>query len=214
MAKITVIGGTGYAGSNIVAAAARHGHEVAALSRTAPTDPVSGVVYVQGSVLDHGVLALAFEGTDVVISALAPRGEIAGRMLEIVEKLEGLSASTGIRLGVIGGAGSLLVAPGGPKLIDTDGFPEEFRAEAVEMEDVLTQLQNAASSSDWFYVSPPAGFGSYAVGELTGTWRVGGDILLVDDNGQTTISGADFGEVVVAEIETPVHSRQRFTVAY
>ncbi|UFS60587.1 NAD(P)-dependent oxidoreductase [Subtercola endophyticus] len=214
MANITVIGGTGYAGRHITAAASRRGHTVTVLTRTAPSAPLDGVSYLQGDVFDDVVLAQAFHGADVVIAALSPRGELTGRMLAAVTALERLSASTHTRLGVVGGAGSLFVAPGGPTLSGTEEFPDEFKAEAAEMHVVLDYLRGENIDADWFYISPPAGFGDFAVGEYTGTWRVGDEILLVDEDGQSTISGADFGEVFITEIETPEHHNQRFTVAY
>ena len=214
MANITVIGGTGYAGRNIVAAAARHGHTVTALSRKTPAEPTVGVSYVQGDVLDESVLAKGVEGADVVITALSPRGELTGKMLETVTRLERLAASSGVRLGVVGGAGSLFAFPGGPRVSETPDFPEAFQKEAAEMQAGLDYLRSDQATADWFYVSPPAGFGDFAPGELTGTWRTGDDVLLVDEGGNTTISGADFGEVFIAEVEAPAHHRQRFTVAY
>ena len=48
MSRITVIGGTGYAGSAIVAEAAARGHQVTALSRSLPGAPIPNVTYVQG----------------------------------------------------------------------------------------------------------------------------------------------------------------------
>jgi putative NADH-flavin reductase len=64
------------------------------------------------------------------------------------------------------------------------------------------------------YVSPAGGFGSYAPGEATGQYRVGGDILITDENGKSEISAADLAKAFVDEIENPVHRRERFTVAY
>src|SRR3546814_18460294 len=66
----------------------------------------------------------------------------------------------------------------------------------------------------WFLVSPAIVFGSHAPGDATGHYRVGGDVVLRDDNGVSAISGADLAVAVVAEVEKPVHHRQRFTVAY
>jgi putative NADH-flavin reductase len=213
MVNIAVLGGTGYVGGNIVAAAVRRGHSVTAYSRHAAPQPLAGATYVQASVLDDDVLVAAFDGADAVICALAPRGELEGRLLGVVERLESLSASRGIRLGVMGGAGSLLVTPAGPKLSDTDGFPDEFKAEAAEMEAVLTSLREHSSASDWFYVSPAASFGPWAPGEATGSYRIGGDVLLTDSSGESNLSGADLGDAFIAEIETPAHHRQRFSVA-
>lgn len=214
MAKITVLGGTGYAGSSIVAAAKRRGHAVIAYSRNVPAATLPGVAYVQGSVLDKAMLDKAFQGADIVITSIPPRGDLAGKILQLVTELEARSAATGTRLGVVGGAASLLVALGGPKVGDTPGFPEEYKPEAAEMEAALSYLQNNGTKSDWFYISPPGGFGSFAVGEFTGKYRVGDDVLLVAANGQSTISGADFGDAVVDEVEKHAHVRKRFTVGY
>ncbi|WP_428833562.1 NAD(P)-dependent oxidoreductase, partial [Pseudoclavibacter helvolus] len=113
-----------------------------------------------------------------------------------------------------GGAGSLFGAEGGPRLADTDGFPEPVKPEAAEMAGVLDDLRASAPELDWFYVSPAAAFGSWAPGEATGDYRVGGDILLTDANGDSNISGADFAAAILTEIETPAHRRARFGVAY
>ncbi|ROR97698.1 hypothetical protein EDD28_2303 [Salana multivorans] len=214
MSRITVLGGTGYAGGHIVRAAAARGHDVTSISRALPADQVAGVRYVTGSVLDDAVLASAVADAEVVISALAPRGELVGRVRPVLATLAGLAGDAGVRLGVIGGAGSLLVAPGGPRLADTASFPEAFKEEAAEMSAVLDDLRAREDDLDWFYVSPAAGFGSYAPGEATGTYRLGDDVLLADADGTSAISGADLADAVVTEIETPAHHRRRFTVAY
>ena len=118
------------------------------------------------------------------------------------------------RLLVVGGAGSLQVTEGGPRLVDTPEFPAAFKDEALSHADVLTALRETSDDIDWFYVSPAAGFGSYAPGEATGTYRVGGDVLLTDASGTSFISGADFALAFVDEIEQGRHHRERFTAAY
>ena len=85
---------------------------------------------------------------------------------------------------------------------------------ALSRADVLTALRETSDDVDWFYVSPAAGFGSYAPDEVTGTCRVGGDVLLTDASGTSFISGADFALAFVEEIEQGRHHRERFTVAY
>lgn len=216
MARITVLGGTGYAGSNIVAVAKDRGHEVVAYSRNAPKAPLAGVDYRQGDLTDAEVLAEAVGGTDVVVSALSPRGDLAepGKLRNIEKRVAELAAANGVRFGVVGGAGSLLVAPDGPALFTTPDFPADYLAEAEELAGVLDDLRSAPEDLDWFYVSPAAGFGALAPGAATGKYRVGIDVLLVDANGVSDISGADFALAVVDEIEKPQHRRSRFTVAY
>ncbi|MBF4460086.1 MULTISPECIES: NAD(P)-dependent oxidoreductase [unclassified Pseudoclavibacter] len=214
MAKITILGGTGYAGSHLVRAAAAAGHEVTSFSRSRPAEPIHGVSYVNGSVLEDGTLEHAIDGAEVIVSALAPRGELEGSTRGLLAKAAELAASKGVRFGVIGGAGSLFVAEGGPRLFDTEGFPDAVKPEASEMAGVLDDLRASAPELDWFYVSPAAAFGAWAPGEATGEYRIGGDVLLTDANGDSNISGADFAAAIVAEIDTPTHRRARFGVAY
>lgn len=214
MARITIIGGTGYAGALIVAEAASRGHEVTSISRALPDEKIDGVTYVEGSVTDADIRARAVQDADVVYSAISPRGDMEGRTRQALADLAGAAQQAGVRLGITGGAGSLLVAEGGPRLSDTDDFPDAFKTEAAEMAAVLDDLRASDASLDWFYVSPAAGFGAFAPGEKTGTFRVGGDVLLADADGNSFISGADFATAVVDEIEQPAHRRTRFSVAY
>ncbi|MFD1713168.1 NAD(P)-dependent oxidoreductase [Amnibacterium flavum] len=213
MARITVLGGTGYAGGHIVQEAAARGHQVTSYSRNAPENPVDGVTYETGSVLEHDVLAAAVADTDAVIDALSPRGDMAGKLEGIVNDLVNLLEGTSTRLGVVGGASSLLVSEGGPRLIDTAPPAPEVADEIQTGITVLQLLSDYTGQVDWFYVSPAALFGSWAPGEATGTYRTSDDILLVDDEGISQISGADFAKAIVDEIETPSHHQSRFHVA-
>lgn len=216
MARITVLGGTGYAGSNIVTTAAAKGHQVVSYSRNPPSEPVAGVEYRTGDLLDDTLLASAVADADVIVSALSPRGDLegAGKLRSLESAVADLARAGSVRFGVVGGAGSLLVAEGGPRVADTESFPAAFKAEADEMGGVLEDLRASDPSLDWFLLSPAGGFGPWAAGEATGSYRLGGDILLVDDQGDSTISGADFADAFVTEIEQPAHRRARFTVAY
>ncbi len=214
MARISVIGGTGYAGGAIVRAAAGRGHEVTAMARTAPAEPVEGVRYLQGDARDESAVKAVIDGADVVVHALAPRGDLAGRLPEVAANVARMVRDAGGRLGVVGGAGSLRV-PGTQILVmHTPDFPAEFRAEAAEMGTILADLRASDESLDWFFVSPAGTFGPWAAGEHTGTFRLGGDELLADAAGNSFISGADFAHAFVDEIERPTHRRERFTVAY
>lgn len=214
MARITVLGGTGYAGSHIVREGVARGHEMLAVSRTAPESPLDGVSYVSGDVLDQDFLNDLAAKSEVLVMALSPRGDMQGKVVAAAEGLITAAAEAGVRLGVIGGAGALKVSEDGPRLIDTDGFPEEVKPESFEMLDVLEKLQASDGALDWFYIHPAAGFGSFNPGERRGTYRVGGEVLLTDDAGNSDISGADFALAILDEIEKPVHRRRRFSAAY
>ena len=214
MARIGVFGGTGYTGGHLVAEATRRGHTVTSVSRNLPDEQQAGVTYLSGSLLDQATRKEALASSDVVVVAVAPRGDMAGSVRDGIAALAAEAEQAGVRLGVVGGAGSLHVTDGGPRLFDTPEFPAEYRPESVEMADALDQLRKAPESLDWFYICPPAGFGGYAPGEPRGAYRVGGDVLLTDDQGNSFIGGADFATAVVDEIERPAHRRSRFTVAY
>lgn len=213
MTQVTVIGGSGYAGSHIVEAAAVRGLEVRSLSRNEVAEQIANVQYEQGSLTNPEDRARALEGADVVIVAASPRGDMAGKLRPAIAELASEAAAAGVRLGVVGGAGSLQQYAGGPLVVEGD-FPDEVKPEAMEMAGVLDDLRAAPESLDWFLVSPAGEFGAWVPGEFRGEYRVGGDVLLTDADGKSTISGADFGVAVVDEIETPQHRRRRFTVAY
>ena len=212
MARIAIIGGTGYAGSHIAAEAARRGHRVVSVARTVPAERAEGVVYIEGTILDVPTLLELLGVVAVVVQPLAPRGDWAGTGRPATTELF-RALPDGVRLGVVGGAGGSLVSPGGPRVIDS-GFPEEFKAEALEAIGILEDLQADTSGKDWFFVHPAGSFGAWNPGERTGVYRTGGDVIVTDEAGESFISGPDFGIAFVDEIEDPQHSRQRFTVGY
>ncbi|MDR3106647.1 MAG: NAD(P)H-binding protein, partial [Bifidobacteriaceae bacterium] len=178
MATITILGGTGYAGSALVAEAARRGHQVRSISRKVPdaADQVKDVAYLAGTVTDPVFLESVVVESDAVIAALSPRGPMLGQVRIVDDGLVGLADKFGFRLGVIIGAGSLRTEPGGPRLADLPSFPEAFKAEALEMAAVLADLEASPIGVDWFAVSPAPGFGAFAPGETLGRYRVGQDV--------------------------------------
>ncbi|GAA3657681.1 NAD(P)-dependent oxidoreductase [Microbacterium marinilacus] len=213
MARIAVIGGTGYAGGHIVKEAAGRGHTVVSVARKVPSERVEGVTYLEGSLLDPTGLLAELQGVETIVIAVAPRGDMAGQTRPAIGQLvAALPADT--RIGVIGGAGGSLVAEGGPRLIDAGEFPDDFKPEARELIGVLEDLEASDGDVDWFFVHPAAGFGGFAPGERTGSYRTGGDVLVTDADGGSYISGEDLAVAVVDEIESPRHRRARFTVGY
>lgn len=216
MSRITVLGGTGYAGAAIVAEAARRGHQVTSVSRTAPTDPVAGVDYVTGSALDAAVLDQVVPGRDVVISALSPRGDMAGKVEDVLREVTRRVEGTPTRVAHVGGASSLLTEPGGPRLWDVthEHIPADVKPEVVTGLNILDELRSTPESVDWFYVSPPEKFGSWEATPVKGTYRLGGDVLLRDEDGVSTISAADLALAILDEIEKPAHRRKRFTAIH
>ena len=213
MARIAVIGGTGYAGRNIVAEGVRRGHTVVSVARSVPAERVPHATYIEQSLLDVPSLAAELEGVDVVVIAVPARGDMLGKVRPAVAELVASLPPT-VRVGVIGGAGGSLVAEGGPRLIDGEGFTEEYKPEAFEAIGILEDLEATPASRDYFYIHPAGGFGVWNPGERTGEYRDGGDVIVTDDAGESYISGPDLAVAVIDEIENPRHRRERFTVGY
>ncbi len=215
MTSIVVLGGTGYAGSAISREALSRGIAVTAVARdTSKVEAVEGLTPAQGDAFDADFVAEVTAGADVIVVALNAVQADGSELKDKFQPILDAAAAAGARLGIIGGAGSLRVADGGPALYDTPDFPDAFRAEARSHGQILESLRSGGTDVDWFYVSPAASFGGYNPGERRGTYRTTDDVLLTDADGSSDISGEDFAIAFVDEIETPKHHRVRFGVAY
>lgn len=214
MARISIIGATGYAGTALVAEAARRGHQVTAYSRTLPEQRLDGVTYVSLDVLEDGALDRAVADADVVLDTLSPRGALEGELERVHLGLATQADAAGVRFGVLGGAGSSLVAEGGPRVMDGPGFPAFALPEANVAATTLDDLRQTPESLDWFMISPAASFGAYNPGETRGEYRTGGDVLVVAADGTSSLSAGDLAIAFVDEVERPAHRRERFTVGY
>jgi putative NADH-flavin reductase len=215
MTTIAIIGGTGYAGGAIRDEALRRGHIVVSVSRKGG-DPAGkpGLISREGNVHDPALVDHMAVEADVLVVAIRAAAQDGVRLADVIGSVAKTAATHSTRLGVVGGAGSLYVTEGGPRVVDLPAFPEAHKGEALGQADTLAVLRETAPDVDWFYLSPAASFGSYAPGEATGHYRVGGDLLLTDADGNSNISGADYARAFVDEIEQPAHRRQRFSVAY
>ncbi|TCI97554.1 NAD(P)H-binding protein [Aeromicrobium sp. IC_218] len=213
MSSITVIGGTGYAGSAIVREAAARGHQVTSVSRNLPEQRVDGVTYETGSVQDDATVAKAAQADVLVVATHAdlPDGP---NLDELTPGIAAAAKQHGATLAFVGGAGSSFVAEGGPRVIETPDFPDAFKPEASAHARVLEWLEANGEGLDWFYVSPAGGFGAYAPVEKKGTYRTGGDVLVVAEDGSSTLGADDLALAFVDEIEQANHRGARFTVGY
>lgn len=215
MTTVAIFGGTGYAGGAIAAEAVNRGLSVISISRHPDAEaPAPGADVRQGNVHDATLVDQVAAEADVIVVSIRHAAEDGVGLIDALPALAASIAKHGKRLGWVGGAASLYVAEGGPRLLDTPEFPEMFKGEAGSAANVLEALRADTTGVDWFFVSPAAGFGSYNPGVATGAYRVGGDLLLTDADGKSEISGADFALAFVDEITSPKHHRARFTVAY
>jgi putative NADH-flavin reductase len=124
--------------------------------------------------------------------------------------LDGLRKAGVRRLVVVGGAGSLEVAPG-VRIVDLPEFSDAYKPEALAQAALLDLLRDNADDLEWTYISPGA---TIEPGERTGVYRVGGDQLLLDDDGNSRVSAEDYAIALVDELEKGENIRRRITVAY
>lgn len=209
--KIALFGATGMVGSRIAAEAARRGHEVSALVRQPERVAAAPNVHAaHADLLDAASVAAAVRGHDVVASAYAPPKEQLGDLLIASRALvDGVRAAGLKRLVVVGGAGSLEVAPG-KHLVDTEGFPDAYKAIALAHREAFDYYRTV-SDIDWTFFAPAA---IIAPGERTGTFRTGSDTLIADAKGESRISAEDYAIAFVDELEQGRFIRQIATVAY
>ena len=202
--KIALIGATGQVGSRILAEALRRGHQVTAIARHPEAlGPQPALTALSLDVVDGAKLAAALAGHDALIIAVK-YSLVDPRPLVEAARHSGIA-----RLLVVGGAGSLQVAPG-VDLVDTPDFPAPHKGEARAARDFLNLLR-PESALDWSFLSPSA---LLQPGQRTGQFRIGADQLLVDAKGASSISIEDLALALVDELESPKHSRRRFTVGY
>lgn len=201
--KVALIGASGNAGTRILKELVSRGHEVTAIARHPEKIEAGPKVRVkEGDVFDKAGLAALLKGHDAVVSAVRFTASDPQLLVDAVR------ASGVQRYLVVGGAGSLEVAPGS-KLIDTPQFPAAYKPEAGKGGEFLDLLRKV-DDLDWTFLSPSALF---VAGERTGKFRLGKDQLLTGDQG-SRISFEDYAVALVDEIERPSHIRQRFTVGY
>lgn len=207
--NIAIIGATGKAGKLILKEAADRGHNVTAIVRNASKLEDKSLNVLEKDVLDLTVSDI--EGFDVVVNAFgAPAGK-ENLHVEVGQALIAiLKDAPNTRLIVVGGAGSLFTDESKTlRLVDSPGFPDEYKATAMNQGQNLQDLQ-ASSGIQWTFLSPAAFFNPE--GARTGTYQSGQDVMIMNSEGNSYISYADYAIALVDEIENAKHKNERFTV--
>lgn len=207
--NIAIIGATGKAGKLILKEAADRGHNVTAIVRNASKVEDKSLNVLEKDVLDLTVSDI--EGFDVVVNAFgAPAGK-ENLHVEVGQALIAiLKDAPNTRLIVVGGAGSLFTDESKTlRLVDSPGFPDEYKATAMNQGQNLQDLQ-ATSGIQWTFLSPAAFFNPE--GARTGTYQSGQDVMIMNSEGNSYISYADYAIALVDEIENAKHKNERFTV--
>jgi putative NADH-flavin reductase len=211
--KIAIFGAGGRIGSRIVDEALNRGHDVTAVVRNPEnyTKIHAHLKVAKGDLFNSQDVETGAFDQDAVVSAYSPAaGTPASTITEVaIPLINGLKQAHVKRLIIVGGAGSLEVAPG-KQLVDTPDFPEDYKAVSLAHREAL-KIYQKQKDLDWTFACPSA---EIMPGERTGKFRTGTNQLLTDANGKSFISMEDFAVAIMDEIETPMHIQSIFTVGY
>jgi hypothetical protein len=226
--KIGVLGATGVIGGRVVVEAVDRGHDVTAFTRSSariPAEP-GAVHWTVTDPRDPARLSDDLGGLDVLVNAINAGNDIPETIANADAfpataraLLTAMEALPRLRLIVIGGAGSLEVAPG-KRVVDIEGFADNLPAALGVPVDYVRTVRShiealnlyRLSDRNWTYVSPSAGL--VQPGKRTGRFRIGGDQLLIQEDGTSAISADDLAVAVLDEAEQPRFVQRRFTVGY
>lgn len=206
--KIVLYGATGKAGSRILTELESRGHQVTAAVRN-PAKLPANVAGKQDDLSDVNHTAQTIAGADAVVSAYGPPADNTDLLVGATKMLADAMRLAGVpRLIVVGGAGSLEVAPG-VTLLASGKLPSRVVPIATSHTKALEVLRG--SGINWTCLSPA---GSFQPGERTGKFRLGKDSLIVGADGQSRISMEDYAIALADELEKPAHERARFAIGY
>jgi len=213
--KQAIIGASGFVGTQLLQEALQRGHEVTAIVRDTSKIRMQHpkLAVKSADVNDTDKLAEILKGHDAVLSAYNAgwqNPDLYHDFLNGSRSIEAATAKAGVkRLLVVGGAGSLEVAPG-VQLVDTPQFPEEWKQGALSARDYLGELKQN-ETLDWTFLSPAI---ILQPGARTGHYRTGTDNPVFSEKGESTISAADLAVALEDEAEKGQFIRRRFTVGY
>lgn len=216
MKKTALIGASGFVGSAILKELLSRGYHVEALVRNPENVKVENtrLTVKKVDVADTKALASDLKGYDTVISAYNTgwtNPDIYNLTLQNYPRIvEAAKEASVKRLLIVGGAGTLFCAPG-LRVVDSGVIPAEIMDGVKSLGKFYLDTLNNEKSIDWVFFSPA---GSLEPGEATGTYRLGKDDLIVDNEGKSRITVGDYAKAMVDELENPSHHQERFTIGY
>jgi len=216
--NIALIGASGFVGTAILKEALDRGHSVKAIVRNPQNVTIKDdqITLVKADILDSEQVKNAVAGTDAVISAYNPgwsNPDIYEEFLKGSASIQAGTKESGVkRYIVIGGAGSLEVAPG-VQAVDTADFPAAIKPGASAARDYQRILKDE-KELDWTFFSPAFEMHQGTSGVRTGVYRTGLDNPVFNEEGRSILSVEDLALVIIDELENPKHIKERFTAAY
>lgn len=216
MKNVVIIGASGFVGTAIVEEALTRGYQVKGIVRNPEKVTISNpnLKLIKADIMDAESLTELLKGEESVISAYNPgwtNPEIYDDTLKGYTSILKAAKNAGVkRLLIVGGAGSLYVAPN-VRVMDTSTFPQEILPGVKGLAKVLTDFLLPEKDIDWVFFSPA---GNIFPGERTAKFRLGKDDLIVDNDGNSNISVQDYAVAMIDELENAKHHQERFTIGY
>lgn len=216
--RIALIGASEFVGTAVLKEALNRKHQVTAIARNPEKITIEdeNIKKVKADVFDVDALAAVLKGHDITISTYNPgwtNPDIYKEFLKGAKAIQGAAKKSGVkRLLVVGGAGSLYVAPD-TQLIDTLQFPAEWKPGALAAREYLDIIKKE-KELDWTFLSPAIEMHKGTSGNRKGTYRKGLENPVFDATGRSVISVEDMAIAIIDEAEQAAHIRERFTVAY
>ncbi|MCD8179151.1 MAG: NAD(P)H-binding protein [Tannerellaceae bacterium] len=216
MKNVVLIGASGFVGSAILDELLGRGYQVTAIVRNPDKITVKSpnLQVVKADASDTATITAVSKGKEAVISAYNPgwkNPDIYAETLDVYPKIVEAVKEAGVkRLQIVGGAGTLFVAPG-VRVMDSGVIPDEIMGGVKSLGAFYLNTLTKEKDIDLVFFSPA---GSFVPGERTGEYRLGKDDLIVDANGKSTISVQDYAKAMVDELEQQNHHQERFTIGY
>ncbi len=197
--KIVLIGASGFVGSALLNEALNRGFEVTAVVRHPEKIKIENenlkVVKADVSAFNPG-----WNNPDIY-------DETIKVYLTIIDGVKKAGVN---RFLMVGGAGSLFIAPG-LRLMDSGEVPENILPGVKALGEFYLNFLKKEKEIDWVFFSPAA---DMRPGVRTGRYRLGKDDMIVDIVGNSHISVEDYAAAMIDELEYPKHHQERFTIGY
>ena len=216
MKKVVLIGASGFVGSAILNEALNRDFHVTAVVRNPDKIKIENehLVVKKADVSSLDEVYGVCKGADAVISAFNPGWDNPNIYDETIKvyltRIDGVKKSGVNRFLMVGGAGSLFIAPG-LRLVDSGEVPEKLLPGVKALSDFYLNFLKKEKEIDWVFFSPAA---DMAPGVRTGRYRLGKDDMVVDVVGNSHISVQDYAAAMIDELEKPAHHQERFTIGY
>lgn len=214
--NIVLIGASGFVGSAILNEALNRDFKVTAVTRHPENIQIrsENMKVVKADVSSLDAVTEVCKGADAVISAYNPGWNNPNIYVETIEVyltiIDGVKKAGVNRFLMVGGAGSLFIAPG-LRLMDSGEVPEEILPAVKALAEFYLKFLRKEKEIDWVFFSPAA---DMRPGVRTGRYRLGKDDMIIDLVGNSHISVEDYAAAMIDELEHPKHHQERFTIGY